>query len=83
MFISGLINSNFSAHNYHSLLRLNENYDDIRNGIDGLNKKLMQHFDVILERHRSYQMINQGKRVHAKKINYGVYKSKFIASSKI
>jgi hypothetical protein len=37
----------------------------------------------MLNKHRSYQLMVKNKRTHLKKINYGVYKSKFISSSKI
>jgi hypothetical protein len=82
-YISNLISENFTAHNYHVLLRVNESYDDIKNTIDGLNSKLISNFDAILKKHKSNQAVPQNKRVLPKKINYGVFKSKFIASSKI
>ena len=82
-YISSLLATNFSAQNYHVLLRLNDNYDDIRNGIESLNSKIQSNFDSILNRHRSYQAPAHAKRTLNKKINYGIYKSKFIASSKI
>jgi hypothetical protein len=64
-------------------MRINESYDDIRNTIDGLNSKLMANFDVIFKRHKPTPTLPQAKRALHKKINYGVFKSKFIASSKI
>ena len=84
-YISSLVSSNFSAQNYHLLLRLNDNYDDVRNAIEGLKGKVEGNFDALLQRHRSYQApVGQNKRSQqAKKINYGLFKSKFIASSKI
>lgn len=43
-YISRIISDNFSAHNYHFLLRVNESYDDLRNTIDGLASKLISSF---------------------------------------
>lgn len=84
LYISSLINSNFSAQNYHVLLRVNESYDDLKITIDSLNNKLLSQFDSILSKHKANQIIPKNKqKVMNKKINYGVFKSKFIASSKI
>lgn len=81
-YISGLISDNFSAHNYHVLLRINESFDDLRNTIENLSGKLTGHFDAVLNKHRQ-AVIPSGKKVLHKKVNYGIFKSKFIGSSKI
>lgn len=82
-YLSNLLTSNFSAQNYHVLLRLNENYDEIRNVIESLSGKLMSSFEGLLQKHKNAQVIPSGKKGLHKKFNYGIYKSKFISSLKI
>ncbi len=82
-YISNLISSNFSAQNYHVLLTLNENYDEIRNVIESISDNLMSSFDGMLQKHKKARTIPSGKRPTHKKFNYGIYKSTFVASLKI
>lgn len=82
VYISKLISNNFSSQNYHLLLRLNESYDEIRNLVESLSDKLMSSFDSLLQRHKKTQIIPSGRPAY-KKYNYGIYKSKFVASLKI
>ncbi len=51
--------------------------------IKGLENKIKDSVESLYQKHKKYQAMNTGIRVIAKKINYGVYKSKFISSSKI
>lgn len=82
-YISQQISNNLGAQNYHALLRLNENYDDMRNAVDAVGSRLLGSFDTVLQKHKAEQVMPGSKRVLAKKINYGIYKSKFVGSLKI
>lgn len=82
-YISQLISSNLGAQNYHALLRLNDNYDEMRNAVDAVGSRLLGSFDAVLQKHRAEQAVPGNRRVLAKKINYGIFKSKFVGSLKI
>lgn len=82
-YITKLLNHNLSAQNYHVLLRLNENYDELRGLMENVGSKLLSSFDGILQKHKAAQLMPGHNKTNQKKINYGIYKSKFIASLKI
>lgn len=82
-YISSLISENFSAHNYHVLLRANEALDELRNTVDALGSSLSSHFSQLLKQKTQAVSLPLAKKVLHKKLNYGICKSRFIASSKI
>lgn len=51
--------------------------------MESLSGKVMSSFEGLLQKHRSAQILPSGKRPVHKKFNYGIYKSKFVASLKI
>jgi len=51
--------------------------------MQGVGAKVLSSFEGVLKKHKSTQLLPGKTNKNAKKINYGIYKSKFIASLKI
>lgn len=51
--------------------------------MEGVGSKLLSSFDSVLQKHKASQLLPGKTTNNFRKINYGIYKSKFIASLKI